>query len=64
TNADLAEAVRSECFDRGLIVELGGRDGSTVRFLPPLIVTREQVDEICEIFAASLDAVASGSDAA
>ena len=56
TDADLAERVRSECFDRGLIVELGGRDGSTVRFLPPLVITREQVREVCDIFAEGLDA--------
>ena len=57
TDADLAEAVRSECFDRGLVVELGGRDGSTVRLLPPLVVTREQADEICDVLGDALDAV-------
>ncbi|MCO8254757.1 diaminobutyrate--2-oxoglutarate transaminase [Haladaptatus sp. AB618] len=47
---DLASAIRAECFDRGLIVELGGRHGSTVRFLPPLIVTKDDVDAIAERF--------------
>ena len=49
-DGDLAEAVQSECFDRGLIIELGGRDSATARFLPPLIVSREQIDDIAAIF--------------
>jgi diaminobutyrate-2-oxoglutarate transaminase len=53
-SADLARKIQAECFRRGLIVELGGRFGSVVRFLPPLIITEEQVDSICEIFAASV----------
>ena len=47
---DLASAIRAECFDRGLIVELGGRHGSTVRFLPPLVVTKDDIDAIAERF--------------
>ncbi|WP_076430209.1 diaminobutyrate--2-oxoglutarate transaminase [Haladaptatus litoreus] len=50
THSDLASEIRAECFDRGLIVELGGRDSSTVRFLPPLIVTKDDVDAIAERF--------------
>lgn len=52
-NPDLAEAVQSECFDRGLIVERGGREGATVRLLPPLIVSPKQVEEIGRIFRES-----------
>jgi diaminobutyrate-2-oxoglutarate transaminase len=51
---DLAEAIQAECLDRGLIVELGGRHGSTVRFLPPLIVSKEEIDTIAEIFHAAV----------
>lgn len=47
---DTASAIRDECFDRGLIVELGGRHGSTVRFLPPLVVTKDDVDAVAERF--------------
>ncbi|WP_407661604.1 diaminobutyrate--2-oxoglutarate transaminase [Haladaptatus caseinilyticus] len=50
TDSDLASEIRSECFERGLIVELGGRDSSTVRFLPPLVVTGDDVDAIAERF--------------
>lgn len=53
---DLAEAIQAECLDRGLIVELGGREGSTVRFLPPLIVTKREIDTIAEIFHEAVSA--------
>lgn len=49
-DGNLAEAVQAACLDRGLIVEVGGRDGATVRFLPPLVVTRADVDDIAAIF--------------
>lgn len=47
----IAQRIQAECLRRGLILELGGRFGSVVRFLPPLIVTAEQIDTISEIFA-------------
>jgi diaminobutyrate-2-oxoglutarate transaminase len=47
---DLAEAIQTECLDRGLIVERGGREGSTARFLPPLIVTKGEIDTIADVF--------------
>jgi len=34
------------CFDCGLIVELGGRHGAVVRFLPPRTVTEAEIDTI------------------
>ena len=45
-DGDFAEAVQTACFERGLVVERGGRGDATARFLPPLVVTRAQVDEI------------------
>jgi diaminobutyrate-2-oxoglutarate transaminase len=54
-DADLADAVRTACFERGLIVELGGRHGSVARFLPPLIVSKTDVDEIGRIFADAVE---------
>jgi diaminobutyrate-2-oxoglutarate transaminase len=47
---ELARRIQRECLDRGLILELGGRQGSVARFLPPLIVTDDDVDRIAEIF--------------
>jgi diaminobutyrate-2-oxoglutarate transaminase len=45
----LARRIQAESFARGLILELGGRQGSVVRLLPPLIVTEAQVRHICAI---------------
>ncbi|MFC6734325.1 diaminobutyrate--2-oxoglutarate transaminase [Haladaptatus sp. DYSN1] len=56
-DGDVAAAVRAECFERGLIVELGGRESATARFLPPLVVTRQQVDDIAAIFEEAVEAV-------
>lgn len=47
---ELARRIQAECLHRGLILELGGRQGSVVRFLPPLIVTAGEVDRIAAIF--------------
>ncbi len=46
----LARRIQFECFCRGLIIEIGGRQTSVLRFMPPLIVTERQVNHICEIF--------------
>ncbi|QIO21372.1 diaminobutyrate--2-oxoglutarate transaminase [Haloarcula sp. JP-L23] len=56
-DGDFAAAVQAECFDRGLIVELGGRDSATARFLPPLVVSREQIDDVAAIFDEAVTAV-------
>ena len=61
---DAAAAVRRACFDRGLICELGGRDDATLRLIPPLIVTREQVDQALQIICESIRAVHSAFDSA
>ena len=52
----MARQIQTECFKQGLILEIGGRHSSVVRFLPPLIVTAEQIDSICEIFQAAVKA--------
>ncbi|MCU1733799.1 MULTISPECIES: aspartate aminotransferase family protein [unclassified Pseudomonas] len=52
----LAPLVQRECLKRGLILELGGRHGSVVRFLPPLVITAEQIDEVSAIFGRALAA--------
>jgi diaminobutyrate-2-oxoglutarate transaminase len=53
----LARKLQAECFNRGLILEVGGRCGSVARLLPPLIITPEQVDRVCHIFADACAAV-------
>jgi len=56
-NGDLASAVASACFDRGLVIETGGRDSAVARFLPPLVVTPAQIDEIATIFTEAVESV-------
>ena len=52
----LAPLVQRECLKRGLILELGGRHGSVVRFLPPLIITGAEIDQVAAIFGNALAA--------
>ena len=60
-DSDLAAATQTECFERGLVVERGGREGATVRFLPPLVVSKEQIEEIGRIFRESVAAAVAGA---
>jgi diaminobutyrate-2-oxoglutarate transaminase len=46
----LASAVQRAMLELGVLVEIGGRDGAVVRFLPPLIVEAEHVDRIAGAF--------------
>ncbi|MFE9631243.1 diaminobutyrate--2-oxoglutarate transaminase family protein [Streptomyces sp. NPDC006463] len=54
----LAAAVRQECLDRGLIVELGGRHNAVVRLLPPLTLTDEQAAAVLDRLADAIPAAA------
>ncbi len=49
---DLADAVLHRAFHNGLLILSCG--ASTVRFMPPLLVTRAEVDEAIGLFEASL----------
>jgi diaminobutyrate-2-oxoglutarate transaminase len=51
-----ARRIQRACLQEGLIIELGGRAKSVLRFLPPLIVSVEQVDLIVERFGAAVEA--------
>lgn len=46
----LAGAVQRAMLELGVLVEIGGREGAVVRFLPPLIIEAEHVDRIAETF--------------
>ena len=48
-DAARAQALQRACLRRGLILELGGRHGATARFLPPLIITRAEIDFVVQI---------------
>ncbi|WP_248796643.1 aspartate aminotransferase family protein [Pseudomonas sp. MWU13-2105] len=58
--ARLAPLIQRECLKRGLILELGGRHGAVVRFLPPLVISAAQIDEVARIFGAALAAAVAG----
>lgn len=45
----MARAVQREALQRGLICEVGGRDDTVVRLLPPLNVTEEQIGFVVDI---------------
>ncbi|MOA30517.1 Diaminobutyrate--2-oxoglutarate aminotransferase [compost metagenome] len=53
-DTQLASRIQQECLSRGLILEVGGRHSAVMRFLPPLIVTENQIDEISELFSAAV----------
>ena len=52
----VARSVQKKALRRGLIVELGGREDSVVRLLPPLNVTAEVVDTACTILTDAIEA--------
>jgi len=58
-NPALAGAIQRKCFQKGLILELGGRHSSVVRFLPPLIITEAEIDSVAGIFAEAVREAAS-----
>lgn len=56
-DGELAKLIKRECFERGLILETGGRHGAVIRFLPPLVITREEIDSVIDIFDAAIASV-------
>lgn len=53
---ELRDKIVVECFNRGLVIQGAGE--SAVRFSPPLIVNREQVDFAVDTFGAALQSQA------
>jgi 4-aminobutyrate aminotransferase len=53
----VAAAVKNECLERKLLLLLCGSHGHVVRWIAPLIVTKEQIDEGVDIFADALRTV-------
>ncbi|EHR0246227.1 pyridoxal phosphate-dependent class III aminotransferase [Vibrio parahaemolyticus] len=43
-DGQLTLAIQRAALERGLMIEKGGREGSVIRFLPPLIISFEQID--------------------
>jgi len=55
-DTDLAKAVGKNCLKQGLIILTCGPWNNTVRWIPPLTVAQEQIDEALVIFKAALEA--------
>lgn len=55
---DTAKAVVKAAFERGLMLLTCGTYDNVIRWIPPLVVTAEQIDEALKIFASALDAAA------
>jgi len=53
-----AEAIRDSLLRQGVLVGVGGTYGNVVRFQPPLVITREQIDRAIGAFSAALADVA------
>jgi diaminobutyrate-2-oxoglutarate transaminase len=52
----MAAQIRTECFHRGVIIEVGGHFGNVARFLPPLVISRKLLLTGVEIFVESVRA--------
>ncbi len=53
---EMAAQIRTECFHRGVIIEVGGHFGNVARFLPPLVISRKLLLTGVEIFVESVRA--------
>jgi 4-aminobutyrate aminotransferase len=49
-----ADAIRDALLSQGVLVGVGGVYGNVIRFQPPLIITRPQIDRALDAFAAVL----------
>jgi len=61
TDGALATRVRQECERWGLLMLPCGARGQVVRWIPPLVVTEQQIDEAVGIFAESVEKVSLGA---
>ncbi|MFX1285985.1 MAG: aspartate aminotransferase family protein [Promethearchaeota archaeon] len=56
-SAEFAAKVREESFSQGILVEVGGHYNNVVRFLPPLIITKEFTRIGIDIFKEVIDKI-------
>ena len=53
-----ADAIRDGLLRQGVLVGVGGVYGNVIRFQPPLIISRQQIDRAIDAFASALQEVA------
>jgi 4-aminobutyrate aminotransferase / (S)-3-amino-2-methylpropionate transaminase / 5-aminovalerate transaminase len=51
-----AEAIREHCFKNGMLIGVGG-GGNVIRFQPPLVITKQQIDQAIAIFSKAMQEV-------
>ena len=51
---ELAADIRRACYERGLVIELGGHFDNVARFLPPLVISRQLLMRGLDIFTEAL----------
>lgn len=55
-DAELAATIQQHCFEQGLLLERGGRGGTVIRFLPPLIISQSECQQVVCRFKLALQA--------
>ncbi len=55
-DGERAALVQAAMLDRGVLAEIGGRAGSVVRFLPPLVIGPDEIDRLAETLAEAVAA--------
>lgn len=60
SDGELTLAIQRAALERGLMVEKGGRDGSVIRFLPPIIISFEQIDFALRVMEEAIVAAGGG----
>ena len=54
---ELAGAITSKAFERGLVIETAGSEDEVVKLLPPLVVADDAIEQAFSILSESVDAV-------
>lgn len=52
-----ADAIKEACLKRGLLIGVGGVHANVIRFQPPLVITKQQIDQAVGIFDEALQSV-------
>lgn len=61
-SSELTLKIQRAALERGLMIEKGGRDGSVLRFLPPIIISFEQIDFALKTLKDAIIAAGGGID--
>jgi len=56
-SGNVLSEVRTNCMENGVLVWAGGREDNVLRLMPPLVITREQMETGLEVIASAIDAV-------